>query len=143
MNKYLFAILSALSFGTVAIVGKLALLNTNPQTILLVRYGMISVIMLFAIILAGKVKTLKLNRNTGTLILAVGVLQAVETSLFWFGLDNLTVIELLALFWTFPLFNLMIDMSIGKITQKIKSTLLIVLGIVGVFLASGGGDILC
>jgi len=141
MNKYLFGILSAICFGSIAVVGKLALLESNPQTILLIRFGIVAIVVFLALLLSGQVRALKLKKRTALLMLTVGIFQAVETSLFWFGLSNLTVIELLALFWTYPLFNLMIDISLGKIKDKLKSAVLIIIGIIGVFLASGGGDV--
>ena len=142
MNKYLFGLLSAICFGSIAVVGKLALLESNPQTILITRFGIVAIVMFLSLLLANQVRGLMLKKGVAGFILLLGIFQAVETSLFWFGLDNLTVIELLALFWTYPLFNLVIDISLGKIRDKVKSALLIILGIVGVFLASGGGNLL-
>ena len=70
-------------------------------------------------------------------MIGIGVFYTIETIGFWIALDNIEIIQLLALFWSFPLMILIIDIILGKIDNKIKSVSLVILGIIGVFLAGG------
>ena len=137
-SKYLYAILSAISFGAFTSLGKLAMLEINSQTIVTIRFSLLIVSILLFTLLFKNLGYLKVKRKDIPLMAGTGILLSMETLLFWYGLSSANIIPFLAIFWTFPLFDLLIDIGTGKVKNKLYAFIIVLIGAIGVYLGMGG-----
>jgi len=131
---YIFGILSAIFFGTLPIVGKLSMLEMNSQTMVTLRFLMIIAGALIFLLMSGKLKDLIISNRDVPLMLAGGVLLAFETLFFWWGIANVNIIPLLAIYWSYPIFNLSFDIISKEIKFHWYQVAIILIGIIGVYL---------
>lgn len=138
-SKYIYGLLSAICYGAFTTLGKLSMLELNSQTIVTLRFGLLIITILIATLLFKNLGYLKIKRKDMPLMIFTGAILTVETLLFWLGFSlSLTIIPFLALYWSFPIMNLILDIVSGDMKLYWKPVLLIGIGIIGVILGTGG-----
>jgi len=135
INKYIWGILSAICFGSLTAIGKFALMNTTPETVLLLRFALVCILIGIGYLIVSKLRDLKLKRKDLPIMTIAGLAFSFETIGFWIALDNIDIIPLLSIFWAFPLFGAMLDLVIDR-SFNVKIFLLLILGFLGVLLVN-------
>lgn len=137
-TKYLWGILASLCLASVTLAGKIAFLELSVQTLLLLRFLVVVAVVLTILLFSRRLKTLTVKRKHLPLILVTSICLALSNICFWHALTFMYVLPLLAVFWIFPVFSLILDLSANKVKWGYKSMSLVVIGSVGVYLAMGG-----
>jgi len=134
--EYIYGILSALFFAAMVPIGKLAMLESSPETILIIRLTLASAILALMCPLLDihPIRDLKSHKS----ILLLSLLFAIDTIAFWVALSELQVIQFLALAWTFPLIIEIINMIQDKRLYW-KSMVLLAIGFIGAFIVNWYG----
>lgn len=136
-HLYIFGFLSAIFFGMITSVGKLAMLQLNSQTMIVLRYTMIVLSCLFLILVFNKWRDLKVRKKHIPIMVFAGILLALETLTFWWGIANFNIIPFLAIYWCFPLMNLGMDIVLKEVKISLPAVIVIIVGVIGVYLGSG------
>lgn len=129
---------AAAGFGTLAIFGKLAIaIGLNLETLLLFRFFVATTLLWLALVLTGRARIL-VGRQL-LIALAVGVVYAAMTWLFFEGLKSLTAGIAAIVFYTYPIYVFVISSAI--LDERITRTKLLALvtALAGVVLIIGGG----
>jgi len=137
MRNYIWGILSAICFGSLSTLGKLLLIDTNPETVLLLRFTIACSIIILIYVLTQNLSKLKVLTSDIKYMLIAGLAFSFETIGFWIALEHLDIIELLALFWTFPLMIYLINCLLDKYIDY-RAILLFISGSIGVFMVTSG-----
>lgn len=135
-RDYIWGILSAICFGSLTAIGKLALIESNPETILLLRFVLVCLIIGTGMFLWKQLKLFKLKKKHIPMMGIAGLAFSFETIGFWIALENMEIIQLLALFWTFPMMAAIID-SIQERKFDYRLLIVLIIGFIGVYLGGG------
>ncbi len=134
---YVPGVLSAVCYGLNPGIGKLALLDFNPQTIVVLKVSLAILAIFLYMVITGKLELLRFKRKHFPLMVMTGAFLATLLIGFWEALNVMKITELMALYWCFPLIILAFDMVQDR-RLYLKGALLIVVGSFGVYIASGG-----
>lgn len=128
----IYGILGALTFSLITPIGKLALVDLDASIILSLRF----IIAIILLLLIGYIKKEKiiLSRKDIIPLTILGSIFTLDTYTYWLALEQLDIVSFLSIFWTFPLFILLIDILYGKVEQIYRSLFIILVGFIGVIL---------
>lgn len=137
INKYMYPLMAAICFGSFTALGRLALLDLNSQTIVVIRFSVLCLTILISLAFTKSLYKLKVKPKDIPLIGFMGITLILETLSFWYGLTNYDIIPLLGIYYSFPLMNYIIDVISKDVKLTGLSVVTILVGFIGVYLIGG------
>lgn len=134
---YIPGVLSAVCYALNPGIGKLALLDFNPQTVIVLKVSLAILVIFIYMVTTGKLHLLRFNRKHIPLMVMTGASLGILLIGFWQALNVMKITELMALYWCFPLIILAFD-TVQDRRFYLRGTVLIAVGSFGVYIASGG-----
>jgi drug/metabolite transporter (DMT)-like permease len=130
---------ASLLFGTVVILGKLALRKDLPVTSMLtLRYAIAAVVLVVALTTLHRPLLAARGERVGLAILGTFV-YALESSLFFAALEHGTAAAVTLLFFTYPVFVTVAAWALGRERPSRLTLLALALTVVGACLVVGAG----
>ncbi|MBA7676327.1 hypothetical protein ES703_84568 [subsurface metagenome] len=135
---YSWGVLSATCYALHPSIGKIALLDFNPQMVAALKAVFAALMIVLFLAVTKKLGLLKFEKRGIPQMALAGCCYTGMIIGFWIALDNMQITELMALYWCYPLIGLAMDMVQDR-KINLKGIIFIAIGAFGVYLAAGSG----